>query len=453
MSRRITIGLIIALAAVLAYPAAAWVIGIVVEKHKEADQQKMLENAPYVVRSKHDYQRGIFGAVEHSTYQISLPTPPGGADKRLLGPWQLTTHCVIHHGPLPGMRALALATADCNLELPPEMGRSVGAALGGKPPFEAHIRTGWLGGTTTAFSSPAFTLTLENGATLNWRGLTGTLELARNLATSSGGFTTPGLTIDKGATHTEIGSMAFTAQLRRVFDALEVGQVSIKLAGATVHSADLDKEFVIKDVTVSGASSQNGDYVDNAVELAVDTVEAKQFSLSHVGYAFRLNHAYGPALAALTKAMRDIQRDGAASDPAAFQSKFRDAFREHGIDLLAHDLVLEIPRIGFVMPEGEARLSAKLSAPGLTREELQGPTLAAAILRHLQAEADFTIDAALLDKMLSGNPNSAALHQQLATLQRQGYVKAEGSRYTAHITYEQGRTVVNGLPFPPAGAR
>jgi len=151
--------------------------------------------------------------------------------------------------------------------------------------------------------------------------------------------------------------------------------------------------------------------------------------------------------------MREVQRQALAAHEEATHDKLLDAFREHGIDLLAHDPVLEIPRIGFVMPEGEARFRAKLSAPGLTREELQSPTLAAAILRHLQGDADLTIDAALLEKLLSGSQNGAAVRQQLATLQRQGYVKEAGTQYTIHVTYEHGRTVVNGLPFPPAGAR
>ena len=451
MPRRIRIGLVIAVAVVLAYPTAAWVIGIVVEKQNEADAQKKLGETPYVVRTKRDYQRGIFSSVEHSTYQFSLPMAKDASGNSPLGSWHLTTHCVIYHGPLPRLRTLALATADCDLELPPELGQNVKAALGGKPPVELRIRMGWLGGSTSAFTSPALTLKLENGTTVSWRGIDGSVEAARGLATWSGSFTAPGLTVDHASTHAEIGTLTFTADMRRVYETLDIGKASVKLAAATVHSGDLDKEVVLKGVTITAVSSQSGDYVDSSVELAVDAVEAKQFSATRVGYAFRLNHAHGPSLAALSKAMRDVQREALTGSRDAFQAKLRDSFREHGIDVLSHDPVLEIPRIGFAMPEGEARLSARLSAPGLTREELQGPVLAAAILRHLQAEADLAIDTALLDKMLSGNQNRGAVQQRLAALQRQGYVKQAGSRYTVHVTYEHGKTVVNGLPFPPAG--
>jgi uncharacterized protein YdgA (DUF945 family) len=105
------------------------------------------------------------------------------------------------------------------------------------------------------------------------------------------------------------------------------------------------------------------------------------------------------------------------------------------------------------MPEGEMHLSANARAPGLTREELQGPALKAAILQHLQAQADLRVDAALMDRLLSANANGHAAQQQLVTLERQGYLKHEGSQYTVHIAYQSGKLSVNGQPFPPVGSR
>jgi uncharacterized protein YdgA (DUF945 family) len=452
LAKRLFIASIILLAVVLAYPAASWVTGFFVESQNEASQQKALADAPYAARTLHDYRRGVFSSVEQSTYQISFPTPKGAAGKTTLGPWRLTTRCVIRHGPLPGLRAFALATTDCAFDLP-EMSGDLANALAGKALLEKHAHVDWSGGSTATLASPAFALKLAKGATLNWRGITGTVHAGRGMATWSGNIIAPGFTIDEGATHSEMGAITLTADMHRVYDILNIGAFSVKFADASVHTDDPDKDFAVKGVTVGGLSGQNGDYLDWGADLAVDAVEAKQFSATRIGYAFRLEHAHGPSLAALIKAMREVQRKGLADDQDALQSKLADAFREHGADLLSHDPVIEIPRIGFTMPEGEARLSAKLSAPGLTPDELQGPTLRVALLKHLQVEADLAIDAALLDKLLSGNKNAATVHQQLATLEKQGYVKAAGTQYTAHLSYQQGRLVVNGLPFPPRGAR
>jgi uncharacterized protein YdgA (DUF945 family) len=452
VAKKLFIASIVLLVVVLAYPAASWVTGFFVESQSEANEQKALADAPYLARTQHAYRRGTFSSVEQSTYQLSLPTPKGAAGKMTLGPWQLTTRCVIRHGPLPGLRTFALATADCTFELP-EMSGDLANALAGKALLETHARTDWWGGSTATLASPAFTLKLAKGATLSWRGITGTVHAGRGMATWSGNITTPGLTFDEGPAHSEIGAITLTADMRRVYDTLNIGPFSVKLAGASVHTEDPDKNLDIKGVTVSGLSGQNGDYLDLGADLAVDAVEAKQFSATRIGYAFRLEHAHGPSLAALIQAIREAQRKGLADDQDALQSKLADAFREHSADLLTHDPVIEIPRIGFAMPEGEARFSAKFSAPGLTADELQGPTLQMALLKHLQVAADLAIDAALLDKLLSGNKNASMVHQQLATLQKQGYVKAAGTQYTAHLSFQQGQLVVNGLPFPPRGAR
>jgi uncharacterized protein YdgA (DUF945 family) len=454
LSKKLAIASIIVFVIVLAYPAASWVTGFFVESQNEATEQKALAEAPYVTRTRHDYRRGVFTAVETSTYQLTFPTAKGAAAaaKLPLGPWHLTTHCLVRHGPLPGLRTLALATADCALELPAEVSGNIAEALRGKAPFEAHTRMDFSGGSTVTYSSPAFTLKLESGATVNWQGITGTAQMSSGFTKWSGSLTSPGLTVDEAATHTEIGAMTFTADMRRVYDILDIGTMSAKLAGVSVHADDPDKTVEIKGVSLSGLSTQNGDYVDWGADLAADSFQVKQVSISRIGYAFKLEHAHGPSLAAFVRAMRDLQRQGVAGDPQALQGKLGQSLREHGIDVLTHDPVFEIPHFGFTMPEGEARLSAKVSAPGLTREELQGPALQAALIKHLEAEADLAIDAPLLERILSGNKNAASLQQQLAMMQKQGYVTQSGSKYTTHLSYQHGRIIVNGLPFPPQSA-
>lgn len=452
MSKKFAIASIIVFGVVLAYPAASWVTGFFVERQNEANEQKALADAPYIARTQHDYRRGVFTSVEKSSYQLTFPTAKGAPAKMQLGPWHLTTRCLIRHGPLPGLRTLALATADCALELPAEVNGNIAEALRGRAPLETHARMDFSGGSTATFESPAFTLKLASGATVNWQGITGTAQASSGLTKWSGSFTTPGLTVDEAATHAGIGAMTFTADMRRVYDILDIGAASAKLAGVSVHSDDPDKSLEIKGVSLSGLSTQNGDYLDWGADFSVDAVEAKRFSASRIGYALRLEHAHGPSLAALVQAIRELQRQGLAGDPQALHGKLGDSLREHGIDVLTHDPVLGIPHFALVMPEGEARLSAKVSAPGLTREELQGPALRVAIIKHLQAEADLAIDVALLEKMLSGNKNAAALHQQLATLLKQGYLTQAGTQYTTHLSYQHGRMVINGLPFPPQGA-
>lgn len=453
MPARIRNASIIAALVVLAYPVATWVTGVLIEKQSATNQQKALAEAPYVVLARHEYHRGMFSATEETTYRLSLPMSAPASGKNPLKSWSLTVHRVIHHGPFPRLRTFALATADADVELPPQVSDSLKGVLGGKSPLELHTRMDWSGGSTTSFVSPAMTLKLENGTAVIWRGLSGSVEVGRGLATWSASLTAPGLTVDQASTHAEVGTLTLTANMRRVYDTLDVGKASLRVTGATIRAAGSDRNVMLKGLTLSTASAQNGDYMDSAVELSADAVEAGTFSASRAGYALSLTHLHGPSLVALTKAARDLQRQALTAGKEEWQAGLRDALREPGMDLLSHDPVIEIPRIGFVTPEGEMRLSAKLSAPGLTREDLQGPALAAVLLQHLKAEADIRIATALLDKLLAANPNRDTFQQQLATLRRQGYVTLEGSQYTAHLTYERGKTLVNGQPFPPVRAR
>jgi uncharacterized protein YdgA (DUF945 family) len=241
--------------------------------------------------------------------------------------------------------------------------------------------------------------------------------------------------------------------MRRAYDTLAIGKASFKMASATIRSPGDNGDVVLKGLTLRMLSSQNGDYLDSEGELATETLEAKQFSATHLGFALSFSHLHGPSLAALTTAVRDLQREALAGNRDLLKTKLGDMFRERGVDVLLHDPVIEVPRIGFVMPEGEMHLSAKVSAPGLTREELQGPALNAAILQHLQAQADLRVDAALMDRLLSASAYRDTARQQLVTLERQGYLKHEGSLYTLHVAYQSGKLSVNGQPFPPVGPR
>ncbi len=167
---------------------------------------------------------------------------------------------------------------------------------------------------------------------------------------------------------------------------------------------------------------------------------------------------HGPSLAALTDDLRAAQRDAytttgtdATAAASAQTKKFLEVFRKDGVDILLHDPVFELPHIGFVTPEGELRMSAKFTAPGLKREDFQGEGRAtmAAIVQHLQASADLRVDTALLDKLLEGNPNSDKVAAQARALEGQGYITRDGNALTAHLVFEHGKLSVNGHPFPP----
>ncbi len=127
------------------------------------------------------------------------------------------------------------------------------------------------------------------------------------------------------------------------------------------------------------------------------------------------------------------------------------AFRQHGVDLVLHDPLINIRRLSFSMPEGSFLLSARISAPGLGRDDLQWPAAIMALKTHGRITADLRIDNGLLQKFVTmragSNPQFAT---QLASFEQQGYLTAGPTAVTTHLEYSGGTITLNGHPFPPA---
>ena len=116
--------------------------------------------------------------------------------------------------------------------------------------------------------------------------------------------------------------------------------------------------------------------------------------------------------------------------------------------LVLHEPVLQIARIGLVMPEGELRLSGELTLPGLVAANLQGPAGLAAITQYLAADVDLRADSALVAKLLESSNRRHVLMGQIEQLESQGYVKLDGTALIAHLVYQSGKLTINDRHYP-----
>jgi uncharacterized protein YdgA (DUF945 family) len=150
--------------------------------------------------------------------------------------------------------------------------------------------------------------------------------------------------------------------------------------------------------------------------------------------------------------MKHINQTVSPSASVERMQKFAELFRKDGPDLLAHDPVFEITHIGFVTPEGELKISAKFAAPGLKHEDVAepGPAMTAALIQHLQAQADIRVDTDLLDKLTEGTAGGGdKLAAQVRAFEGQGYITHDGKALSTHVVFDHGKLSVNGKPFPP----
>ena len=459
MDRRIRILLIAVVLVALAYPAAAWLLGMSVEHQWHERERLATERVPYIEVVKSDYRRGIYSSTEEVTYAFGGPMlrslrATGKLDLGEHG--QFTVRNTVHHGPLPQLRTFAPATVDTEVVLPPEASKNLTLALGtSKGTLTIHTRMKWFGGSTTLVKSNAFHSKGQDGSEIDWRGLDARIELGRELGTESVDLNAPGLSLQGGAANLSIENLAMKLDARAVFDSLTAGTVHLTLGRLDVEQTAKDLKATMQNLTFDSKSTVNGDYMNSDGSIGIDNLQAGKFSATRLFYEQHLGHLHGPSAAAMTKALRASQEgDSTNSTPADYTKRFADAFRTYGIDIMVHDPVLELPRIGFTTPDGELLVSLNATTPGVTRADLDvaPQLLGAALVKHLQASLDVRIDTALLDKLLDSTGKGDTIAAQMQGLQRQGYLKLDGKALTTHLTFQGGRLKVNDLPFPPMPA-
>jgi uncharacterized protein YdgA (DUF945 family) len=454
VNRRIRISLIVVAAVILAYPLAAWLIGLATAHEWQKREQLLLEQNPYLELVKHDYRRGIYSTTEELTYRLSgallqdLHPLTGGAD---LARFQITVRNDIHHGPLPQLRTFAPATVDSALILPPDLQTKLVGLLGDKARLGIHTRLNWLGGSVTEIHSAPFEQNATDGTTIIARGLDGTHCMGRDLASYDGNLIARGLTIKSAAASIEIENLKIRAARNRVYDQVFVGPWNLALDRLELMQTTAGRQVSIRNFAIDTHSSMQSEYLDMDAKVTADSLQLSNFAASRLAYEIRFAHIHGPTLSALTRSLETAQAQSA--DRTAYAQKMQEALKTDGFEILLRDPVFEMPRIALTMPEGELLMSLKAHVQGLTRTDLDGSAAAMqkAFAKHVQASADLRIDTALLDKLLDSTGKGDRLAAPLQGLQSQGYLKLDGKALTTHLTYRDGQLEINGLAFPAMG--
>jgi uncharacterized protein YdgA (DUF945 family) len=437
---------------VLAYPGLAWLIGLQVEASMLKREQQALDAYPGAITlvSRH-YQRGVYGATEVLTYGL------GTAITRALAPLAGTSdvagmHMVvrntIHHGPLPQFRTMALATFTTQVELPPQLSAKIRALLGGEPTFQIRGRLGWLGGATTVMTSPGYEVHLADGDRLSWHELDVRSSTNADLSSMSVAGKLAGFDVNSTKLQVQLQGLHVNADWKKAFGGLYTGPFSLKIDTVKWQPQPPSNPGSIQGLSIGGAGSVEGDYYTSAVQFGADALQVSEYSITHAVYAISFEHLHGPTLAKITKEARETRVGANLTDPQP-RAAALDQIKKDAMELLVHDPVMNISQLAFSMPEGALRLSAKVSAPGLTREDLDGPQLQPALLQHLNVVADLRIDTGLLTRLLASNPRKDTMAAQIDALQQQGYIKRDGAALTAHVTVTGTKIAINGRPYPP----
>jgi len=436
---------------VLSYPGVAWVAGMVIESRIQHAEQQALDQVPYLTLVRRDYHRGVYRSTEVATYGFRLPVPQvmktAGA-AALPDSATITVTSQIQHGPLPGLHAVALAIVDATVSAPPALQQALGAALGSQPLLRIHSTVGLFGGASGNLSSPAFDVKLPDGSTLAWGGLTASGTSSGDQARWSGELNAPRLAFAGPQGRLELTGIEYSGANRKAFDGIYLGNGTFtveRLAGSTPRSGD----YLLQRIAVTSTSKPSGDFFDMRVDIAMDAAKVAAVQLRNVMYSESFEHIDGPSLVAMGKAIRAAERQAGAG-PAKLQTAVRAAMSRYGTDLLLQNPVLDIRQVSFAMPEGSFLLSARISAPGLSRADLQWPAAIMALKTHAVVTADLRVDNGLVQKLLAMGGSNPGIGAQLASFEQQGFLTAGAAAVTTHLELSGGRLTLNGHSFPPA---
>jgi len=461
MSTRTRLWLLAATAILIGYPLAAWIIGFIVQEQVQAREQAALQRAgPYFTVEERTYRRGVFGATEVVTFGIDtkgLKTPAAAA-LIALSSYRLTARNTLHHGPFPGGRTFALATIDTELVLPAEAQKDLDALFPGQKPYTLRTSLGWLGGYRIEFSSPPASGEPAPGTTIRSGGMSGTATVTRGQQSIALDFSAKGLGASTEEFQAQLDDVRVKSVKQRAFGSLRLGDSSVSIGRLEAHRKAPEQRLLlsVQSLQIIDHSSATGDYLSYSGKLGAGPVQAAKLTATREQLEYTATHIHGPSLAHLVDSLRGVA-NAAPSAPSAdqLQRQFWDAVRSDGIELLLHDPVIEIPHLDYDSPQGAFRLSARLTAPELKREDLErgSPALVAALTQHLQANADIRIDTGLLDKMTEGTPgNGDRLAIAARQLEAQGYIAHEGNALTTHLRFDHGKLSLDGKSFPPSRA-
>src|SRR5262249_51652236 len=152
----------------------------------------------------------------------------------------------------------------------------------GRDPLVVTTLLGLTGGSTSRFASPTVEYK-EDGTTASWKGIDGTLTVGGAADSIACNFIAPGLEFDNADTQASVGQIRFTCDGRRAFEVLYVGSMNLEIAVFKVASHG-EPPVTAEKLHYAVDVKAEGDYLDAALRVGADAIDAKQFKGSDVHY-------------------------------------------------------------------------------------------------------------------------------------------------------------------------
>lgn len=471
------VALVIIALPLVAYTGGAWYLGQRIQNSHDA-QAKQAEGIPNVKLVNRDYQRGLFASTETVTIELMGDTARAlrAAGEEAIEPVRLAVRTDIRHGPWLGGTEFDAGVAHSGLVLEGEALELVRKVFGDRKPLDIRTVYHFAGGGRSELSSPAFVFDAPadddgNAVKVSWDGITARIDFEEGMTryTMSGSAPKLELTDTRGM-HAVMTGLGFSGDQSRLFD--DEPLLYSGLQRFTVDAITLDgrngamPKIALGKLVYEADIPKDGDFIDLVARIGAEKLEVAGGSYGPAHYDFSVRHLHARTAARLYRSFMEISSDPAAlADPEAMRARMGPLMGP-AIELLGHAPVVAIDRLAFNTPQGPASLSARVSLPAITPDELANPmlligkvdasgavSLPEALVRSTMVERNKTGLRAVVGEDADADEVAtmagAQYEQTLQSLTAQGYVTRAEGQLSAKLAFSKGQLTVNGQPFNP----
>jgi len=456
---KVLIGLVAGL--VLVAVGAPAVCGWAIERGAEERLRNLTDLASFLSVRDHTFHRGWFSSEEVITFEVGagldvpLPLPaPGGAATPPKRP-AFVVRNIIHHGPLPGLSTVALASIETHVEAAP------GAAPLAKLPPAVHgsIATtlDFTGGGRTVLSGAAIPDTdFGDGVHMTSDGGEIDFDFGPHFDTLAVTGKLPHFLMRKdGAMTMEANGWEVKFKAHRVLRSLYASDVDGTLGDFEITDLAMADpklaKFGIRAARYVSSTSATAGFLDGTGVLTAREAHAAGKSVQGIKLDVAIEHWQADAFEKLMAGLRKA-RNGAGA-PAERVAEMTKIAKESGVTLLVNDPVVRVRDLELSTEEGFAKVSASFRINGATAKDFEPPLNPAVLLKKVRIEADISLDdelADLLDRPRTLPNSRTPAPSPLAGLIMQGYVTRAKGKTSTKFALIDGEPTLNGKPFSPA---
>lgn len=436
--------------------------------------------------------KGLFSSLHTVTIEVgcgpeadaaatAVPAADDGTEARK--PTRITWRHRIAHGPLPGGKAVGLATIDSEIVLPPEVAAQIAKVAGDKALLTIHTTLGFGGSYVTDITSPPLQFAEADKGEFNWQGLRATVRGSLAGGMAAGGTYTmeaPGLDVkfqtpgQQGAM--QVGRMTMEGEVlphagNALWMAPSRGTARVASMSFTLPQAGQAEptRVVFDDLTLSSDAKIDDAGLWSAVSKMSTKGRVGEFAIDKVDMQVSLNRIHAATYEALiSKAMQSsfsCKKDGDVEAAVALAADMEKGFGT----LLTHNPEYALDRLAVELGGQTAELSYSFGTKGVTEADAALP-LPALLGTKAYGNASFKVQNGWIEKVvkqmvaLKAQGDAAAAEEattgtlafvnaSIDDMVAKGFAVREGDVVRSKAVFEGGMLKVNDQPLNlPIGA-